>query len=117
MSSQKMEGREKMMGIPSTTAVVSEAMEDHPLVRWRAKYQVTQEELAQRCQLSQQAISAYESGDRLPRGTSVWKLMQATDLPLEALLFPERFLQDHPHFLREPLQRRIDARKRPSTES
>jgi transcriptional regulator with XRE-family HTH domain len=81
-------------------AVYSPAM-DHPLSRWRAKHGIDQSELAKRCQLSQQAISAYEQGIRVPRGTSLKRLLEVTGLPLEALIFPIEFLQTHPQFLEE----------------
>jgi transcriptional regulator with XRE-family HTH domain len=74
---------------------------DHPLGRWRARHQVSQEELGRRCQLSQKTISAYESMTRVPRGESLVRLMQVTGLPLEALIFPEAYLRDHPDFLQD----------------
>ena len=87
---------------------------DHPLGRWRARYQVSQEELGRRCELSQKAISAYESGTRVPRGDSLLRLQVVTGLPLEALLFPQAFLQAHPNFLTEPPRQRQQGRgKRP----
>jgi transcriptional regulator with XRE-family HTH domain len=79
-------------------AVVSFSM-DHPLGRWRAWHQISQEALAQRCGLSQKAISAYELGTRVPRDQSLKRLVEVTGLPLEALVFPEQFLRDHPDFL------------------
>jgi transcriptional regulator with XRE-family HTH domain len=85
---------------------------DHPIGRWRARYQVRQEDLAQRCGLSQQAISAYEAGHRVPRGASLRKLQEVTGLPLEALLFPQEYLAAHPDFLIEPPRQRR-PRKRP----
>jgi transcriptional regulator with XRE-family HTH domain len=75
---------------------------DHPLGRWRARHQVSQDELGRRCQLSQKTISAYESGTRVPRGESLTKLRRETGLPLEALIFPVEFLREHPDFLMEP---------------
>jgi transcriptional regulator with XRE-family HTH domain len=83
---------------------------DHPLGRWRARYQVSQEELGRRCKLSQKAISAYESGTRVPRGDSLRRLAAETGLPLEALLFPKEFLRDHHDFLMEPPRQRKRGR-------
>jgi transcriptional regulator with XRE-family HTH domain len=85
---------------------------DHPIGRWRHRHQVSQEELGRRCQLSQKAISAYESGTRIPRGNSLTKLMRETGLPLEALIFPNEFLRDHPDYLMEPPRQRR-RRQRP----
>ena len=84
---------------------------DHPLVRWRYKHQLSQEELGQRSGLSQQAIAAYENYQRTPRGTSLRKLLDVTGLPLEALIFPAPFLREHPDFLAERPQR--GRRRRP----
>jgi transcriptional regulator with XRE-family HTH domain len=85
---------------------------DHPIGRWRHRHQVTQAQLAERCGLSQQAIAAYESGHRTPRGASLTKLIEATSIPLEALIFPEAYLRDHPDYLTEPPRQRR-PRKRP----
>jgi transcriptional regulator with XRE-family HTH domain len=75
---------------------------DHPIGRWRKRHHISQDELGRRCQLSQKTISAYESGTRVPRGESLMRLMRETSLPLEALIFPGRFLLEHPDFLMEP---------------
>jgi transcriptional regulator with XRE-family HTH domain len=85
---------------------------DHPIGRWRHLHQVSQEELGRRCQLSQKTISAYESGTRVPRGPSLLRLMEVTGLPLEALIFPDAYLRDHPDFLTEPPRQR-KRRQRP----
>ena len=74
---------------------------DTPLVRWRRKHQMTQVQLSERCGLTQKSISAYETMARVPRGQSLARLMRETDLPLDALIFPEAFLQEHPDFLRD----------------
>jgi transcriptional regulator with XRE-family HTH domain len=79
---------------------------DHPLGRWRARHQISQDALGRRCQLSQKAISAYESGTRIPRSAALTRLVRETGLPLEALIFPEAFLRDHPDFLIEPPRQR-----------
>jgi transcriptional regulator with XRE-family HTH domain len=83
------------------SAVYSQAM-DHPLSRWRAKHRIDQRELAQQCQLSQQAISAYEQGTRVPRGDALKRLLEVTGIPIEALIFPAEFLEQHPEFPEEP---------------
>jgi transcriptional regulator with XRE-family HTH domain len=89
---------------------------DHPIGRWRARHHVSQEELGRRCQLSQKAISAYESGTRIPRGDSLRRLQAETGLPLEALIFPQAFLRDHPDFLMEPPRQRKRRRETPPEE-
>lgn len=78
-----------------------EAM-DSPLFRWRTRYQVSQTALAKRCGVTQQAIALYEADERTPRGDTLAALVRETGLPLEALVFPEQFLQQHPDFLEEP---------------
>jgi transcriptional regulator with XRE-family HTH domain len=91
---------------------------NHPLGRWRYRFQVSQEELASRCGLSQQTISAIESGARQPSADAIKRLHEVTSLPLEALLYPKQFLTAHPDFLMEPPRerRRGRPRKRPPEE-
>jgi transcriptional regulator with XRE-family HTH domain len=85
---------------------------NHPLGRWRYRHNVSQEDLGRRCQLSQKTISAYETGTRVPRGDALKRLQEVTGLPLEALLFPEDFLQTHADFLVEPPRERRRGRPR-----
>jgi len=79
---------------------------DHPLGRWRHRRQMSQDALGKLCGLSQKAISAYESGTRVPRGESLRRLAEVTGLPLEALMFPDAFLQERPNFLMDPPRQR-----------
>jgi transcriptional regulator with XRE-family HTH domain len=93
---------------------------DHPIGRWRNVFQVSQAELAERCGLSQQSISFYEGG-RVPRGEALRALIRVTGLPLEALVFPEQFLAEHPDFLieasRQPLRRGRPRKQPPEGET
>ena len=88
---------------------------NHPLGRWRFRFQVSQEELAQRCHLSQQTISAIEAGRRTPSADALKRLHEVTGLPLEALLYPVQYLAEHPNFLVEPPRERRRGRPRKET--
>lgn len=85
---------------------------DHPLTRWRHQHEKTQVELSQLSGIRQGTLARYESGTRIPRKAHLLTLMQVTGLPLEALIFPDTYLQEHPDFLREPI-RQPGLRKRP----
>jgi transcriptional regulator with XRE-family HTH domain len=102
------------MGVALPNEVLSVNM-NHPLGRWRWRHHVSQDELAQRCGLSQQTISAIEAGRRAPSAEAMKSLHEVTGIPLEALLYPTRYLEEHPDFLTEPprQERRGRPRKRP----
>jgi transcriptional regulator with XRE-family HTH domain len=72
---------------------------DSPLRRWRRKHGMTQEQLGQRCGVTKNTIARWEQGFRMPGGPSVRKLIEATGLSADALMFPERYLAEHPTFL------------------
>jgi transcriptional regulator with XRE-family HTH domain len=73
----------------------------HPLRLWREKYEVNQRDLAQACGISQGMLSLVESGLRIPLDDKLEALLNYTGLPAEAFVLPERFLKDHPDFLRK----------------
>jgi hypothetical protein len=73
----------------------------HPLRLWREKYGVQQRDLAQACGISQGMLSLVESGLRIPMDDKLEALLNYTGLPAEAFVLPERFLKDHPDFLRK----------------
>jgi len=52
---------------------------DHPLGRWRHRRQMSQDALGKLCGLSQKAISAYESGTRVPRENRYGVLRRSQD--------------------------------------
>src|SRR5215216_8191243 len=99
-------GKGGKMSVALPNEVLSFNM-NHPLGRWRWRQKVSQEELARRCGLSQQTISAIESGSRVPSAEALKILHEVTGIPLEALLYPTRYLEEHPEFEIElPRQRR-----------
>jgi transcriptional regulator with XRE-family HTH domain len=83
----------------------------HPLRLWREKYGVHQRDLAQDCGISQGMLSLVESGLRIPLDDNLEALLNYTGLPAEAFVLPERFLHEHPDFLRK-----YRRPKRPPTE-
>jgi transcriptional regulator with XRE-family HTH domain len=72
---------------------------DSPLRRWRRKHHKTQAEVGQQCGVTKNTVARWEQAFRVPRGAALLRLMEVTGLTAEALMFPERYLQEHPHFL------------------
>ena len=72
---------------------------DSPLRRWRRSQGMKQAELAQRCGVTLNTVARWEQQFRIPRGEQLAILAEVTGLSLEALLFPARYLQEHPDFL------------------
>jgi transcriptional regulator with XRE-family HTH domain len=76
---------------------------DSPLRRWRRKHGHTQAWLARRCGVTVTTVARWEKaeqrGGRQPTSTVLLCLLDVTGLPAESLIFPERYLQDHPTFL------------------
>jgi transcriptional regulator with XRE-family HTH domain len=75
---------------------------DHPLIRWRQRHRLTQQELAFQCELTQSVISACERLAKVPTGKTLAKILTVTGLPAEAVANPTQFLSDHPDFLGGP---------------
>jgi transcriptional regulator with XRE-family HTH domain len=72
----------------------------HPLRQWRDQHGLSQDELAERCGVGQGMISHIERYFRVPRKSTIIKLQETTGLPTEALMFPERFLEQNPNYFR-----------------
>jgi transcriptional regulator with XRE-family HTH domain len=72
---------------------------DSPLRRWRRQARVTQEALARQCGVTKNTVARWEQADRMPSGPHVKTLIELTGLSADALMFPERYLIDHPEFL------------------
>jgi transcriptional regulator with XRE-family HTH domain len=77
---------------------------DSPLRRWRRKHGLTQGELAKRCGVNLQTVARWEKAEqkgagRKPTGEALLCLMRETKIPAEGLLFPERYLREHPSYL------------------
>jgi transcriptional regulator with XRE-family HTH domain len=73
--------------------------QDTALRRWRLKHGFTQLWVAQRCGVSVNAVSRWEQGRRKPTGEALLCLMTLTGIPAEALIFPTRYLEQHPEYL------------------
>jgi transcriptional regulator with XRE-family HTH domain len=78
----------------------------HPLRQWRDQHGLSQDELAERCGVGQGMISHIERYFRVPRKSTLIKLQDYTGLPTDALMFPERFLQENPNYFRTKRGRR-----------
>jgi transcriptional regulator with XRE-family HTH domain len=93
---------------------------DSPLRRWRRSQGLTQAELADRLEVHMSTVAKYEQRFRIPREEELARLAEVTELSLEAILFPERYLQDHPDFLAQfaevPPRRGRYPRQRPPQE-
>jgi transcriptional regulator with XRE-family HTH domain len=73
----------------------------HPLRQWRDQEGLSQEELAERTGITQGMISHIERYFRVPRVDNLKVLLEHTGLPTDAFMLPERFLAEHPDFLRK----------------
>src|SRR5687768_11080919 len=73
--------------------------QDTALRRWRRKHGFTQDWVAQRCSVSKNAVSRWEQGRRKPTGEALLCLLTLTGIPAEALIFPTRYLEQHPEYL------------------
>ena len=87
------------MAIASDRRMLRHMAMDSPLRRWRKSQNVTQGELARRCGVPESTIAKWEQQFSQPRGARLAKLSDVTGLSLEALLFPRRYLEEHPDFL------------------
>jgi transcriptional regulator with XRE-family HTH domain len=83
----------------------------HPLRQWRDQHDLSQDELAQLTGVGQGMISHIERYFRVPRKSTIIKLQAHTGLPTEALMFPERFLEQNPEYFR-PKKGRQPRRER-----
>jgi transcriptional regulator with XRE-family HTH domain len=89
----------EQMKILTKWNIVGHMAMDSPLRRWRKSQNVTQGELARRCGVGLSTIAKWEQQFTAPRGDRLETLAQITGLSLEALLFPSRYLEEHPDFL------------------
>lgn len=60
---------------------------------------LTQPELAQRIGVHRNTLARYEQGRLIPRREHLEALIRETDLPTDALVRPQKYLEDHPDFL------------------
>jgi DNA-binding XRE family transcriptional regulator len=74
----------------------------HPLRQWRDQRSLSQEQLAEMTGISQGMISHIERYFRNPRIDILKVLLEHTGLPTDALILPERFLEEHPDFFSAP---------------
>ena len=62
---------------------------------------LSQQDVADACGLTQAMISYIEAGKKMPWGGSLDKLRDYTGLPADAFLRWQRFLAEEPNFLRK----------------
>jgi transcriptional regulator with XRE-family HTH domain len=86
---------------------------DSPLRRWRWSQGLSQAELARRCGLETNTISSYEQGHRRPQPSTIDRLAMVTGLTPDALIYPKRYLEEHPEFLVEFAAAEVPKRGRP----
>jgi transcriptional regulator with XRE-family HTH domain len=72
---------------------------DTPLRRWRRSQGLKQRDLDARLGVPKGSIARWEQLLRTPSGQWLEHLADSTGLSLEAILYPERFLREHPDFL------------------
>jgi transcriptional regulator with XRE-family HTH domain len=75
---------------------------DSPLRRWRRQHRFTQGQLGRACGVTGNTVARWEKaeqeGGRKPAGEALVRLIDQTHLAVEALVYPERYLREHPHF-------------------
>ncbi len=69
--------------------------------RWRRSQGLTQKQLADRLGVHMSTVAKYEQRFRVPREDELRALARETGLSLDAILFPDTYLQEHPEFLSE----------------
>jgi transcriptional regulator with XRE-family HTH domain len=87
------------MKIFQSRNIVGHMAMDSPMRRWRKSQNVTQTELARRVGVYVSTIAKWEQQFSRPRGQALERLVAVTGLSLEAILFPQRYLEEHPDFL------------------
>lgn len=71
----------------------------HPLMQWRARYRVTQEQMSKACEVSQGQLSKIERFQQVPLRDLLERLRSYTGLPTDAFIRPIQFLEEQPNFL------------------
>lgn len=87
-----------MMGVEKIIPNWYDMVMDTPLKRWRRQARMTQADLAALCEVRQGTIARWEGGTQIPRGARLWRLMLVTQLPVEAIVLPRQFLEEHPYY-------------------
>jgi transcriptional regulator with XRE-family HTH domain len=72
---------------------------DTPLRRWRRSQGLRQADLDARLGVPKGSIARWEQTLRLPRKETLEHIADYTGLPIEAIMYPARFLRQHPEFL------------------
>jgi transcriptional regulator with XRE-family HTH domain len=84
----------------------------HPLRQWRERHGWSQPQVAEYLGVTQGMVSHYELYIRQPRLDVLRKLCELTGLSADAFIEPERFVREHPDFLRPRRRRRQDKEDR-----
>jgi transcriptional regulator with XRE-family HTH domain len=90
-----------MMKMRTKRNIMERMAMDSPLRRWRRSKDLTQKALADQLGVHMSTVAKYEQRFRVPREDELRELARVTGLSLDAILFPETYLQDHPEFLAE----------------
>jgi transcriptional regulator with XRE-family HTH domain len=72
---------------------------DTPLRRWRRSQGLKQADLDARLGVPEGSIARWEQTLRIPHKETLERLADFTGLPVEAIMYPERYLREHPDFL------------------
>jgi transcriptional regulator with XRE-family HTH domain len=93
---------------------------DSPLRRWRRSQGLKQRELDARLGVPKGSIARWEQLLRVPSLDYLEKIADETGLAMEAILYPQRYLREHPDFLatwaEQPPRRGRRKRPRPPEE-
>ncbi len=79
--------------------IVEHMAMDTPLRRWRRSQGLKQADLDARLGVPEGSIARWEQTLRIPRKDTLERLADFTGLPVEAIMYPERYLREHPEFL------------------
>jgi transcriptional regulator with XRE-family HTH domain len=79
--------------------IVEHMAMDSPLRRWRRSQGLKQRDLDARLGVPKGSIARWEQLLRVPSLDYLEKIADETGLPVEAILYPVRYLREHPDFL------------------
>jgi transcriptional regulator with XRE-family HTH domain len=90
---------------------------DSPLRRWRKANEHTQGQVAQLLGVHLDSVNRWEQGRSVPHEKTLTRLLTLTHLSADAIIYPERWLREHPDYLQayaeQPPRRGRPPRPRP----
>lgn len=60
----------------------------------RARFNMSQEELAKQAGITRQTVASYESGERVPPGDTMIKIAKIFNMPAESIFFADDVRRD-----------------------